>query len=297
MSLLRKLRRKIQTSAKRTIFLEQLEPRLLLSADLGVDDFGIEDSITPPPFMWGDDVSIFTDLSNYGEIDTGSFSVKIMLSPDENPDVSDYELHANASMDSIASGATGIVYDTSVNLTNNDSWPDGDYYLIFTSEVTGDSNMSNNGMGVPVHIGQNDPPPGGGIDLVVDDFSIDGTGPFSWGDSVTLAADVRNTGDTDSGAFSFDVVLSEDNVLDGSDTILDSVAISAVAPGGTSINDVTVTLPGTGTDGQKYLFMSIDPSNAVTEVDENNNLWNTPIEIGSGDPPPVGGIDMTVEEF
>ncbi|MCP4709782.1 MAG: hypothetical protein GY869_14260, partial [Planctomycetes bacterium] len=191
---------------------------------------------------------------------------------------------------------TGIVYDTSVNLTNNDSWPDGDYYLIFTGEVSGDADMSNNGWVEPIHIGDDGgPPPVGGIDLVVEDFNVDGGGPYGWGDSVTLAADVRNTGDTDSGAFSFDVVLSEDNVLDGSDAVLDSVAVSSIAPGGTSINDVTVTLPTTGTDGQKYFFMSIDPSNAITEVDENNNLWNTPIEIGSGGG--GGVVDLIVDNF
>jgi len=298
MSLLRKLRRKVQNADRGKFTLEQLEPRLLLNADLAVDDFGIDDGLTPPPFLWGDSISLFTDLSNYGDMETGTYGAKIILSPDSNPDPGDYELHVNPSMDSIAAGVTGVAYDTNVTLNNPDSWPDGDYNLIFDAEVTGDANMANNGMGVMIHIGEGGgPPPVPGIDLLVEEFSPDSTGPFGWGEAVNLAADVRNVGDTDSGAFGFDIVFSEDNLLDGADTVLDSFAVTTVGPGQVSINDISVNLPASGTDGENYLFMVIDPANAVTEADESNNDWVIPIEVGSGGPPPVQGIELLPDDF
>ncbi|MCP4713239.1 MAG: hypothetical protein GY869_31800, partial [Planctomycetes bacterium] len=261
----------------------------------GIDLEVAEFSPGAGPFNWGDALDIVADVRNAGDTASGAFSFDIVLSEDNILDGSDVILDTisvtNVTADEI------ITHDVAVTLPA--SGTDGQKYLIMVidpSNAVTESVEDNNDWITMIDIGSGDPPPGGGIDLEVEEFNLNGTGPFGWGDALDLAADVRNSGDTDSGAFSFNIVLSEDDIVDGSDVVLDTISVTNVAAGQIGANDISVTLPASGTDGQKYLIMAIDPTGSVTEIVEDNNDWIMPIQIGSGDPPPTGGIDLVADD-
>ena len=76
MSLLRKLRRQADDKKINSIALETLERRVLLNADLVIDAFDI-DSPAAPPVLWGDSLTLATDIANIGDVDAGAFDSEV----------------------------------------------------------------------------------------------------------------------------------------------------------------------------------------------------------------------------
>jgi hypothetical protein len=66
--------------------------------------------------------------------------------------------------------------------------------------------------------------------------------------------------------------LSQDTEVSAEDLILKELALGALAPGGSNTKKLSATLPtGTSASG-KYVIGWIDPTNAVEEKNEDNNL-------------------------
>ncbi|MBW3543181.1 MAG: proprotein convertase P-domain-containing protein, partial [Planctomycetes bacterium] len=100
-----------------------------------------------------------------------------------------------------------------------------------------------------------------------------------WGAAVLVEYAVTNRGGRDAGPFAIDLRLSADDVIDGADVPLQTVAIPGLAAGETLVQSRVVTLPGTagapppgfGTIDDVLLGLSIDSTDAIAEAEETNN--------------------------
>ncbi|MFC1783571.1 CARDB domain-containing protein, partial [Planctomycetota bacterium] len=166
-------------------------------------------------------------------------------------------------------------------------WTDGDYYVIIFADSAGviEEISESNNIAAQLTAISEQPVLVPGIDLAVLEFDDEVEGNWLWGQSYTVAADVVNLGDTAAGSFTLSIALSADMNFDASDTSVGTHQITSLDAGATSINDVTITLPGTGTDGPYYLVLSVDSEGAVTEADEDNNFDDLDIYIGEGGGP------------
>lgn len=169
-------------------------------------------------------------------------------------------------------------------------FPPGSYYLIVDGTSSGPYDLQINCSEVYL-----------GIDLRV--ASIDAR-PLA-GDCSTFAVNgnarvgVANLGDTDAPA-GFDIVVFEDGMPlngsydPGSDNLLGSATFPSVLPRGQT---VYVDVPSTGTVAfrDNVIYAAVDTTNAVAEVLENNNTWDTGRACEYR--PPVGVFNPTVEWY
>ena len=291
-----------ETDENNNIVFQQIDiagaPSLVPGIDLGAGEFDLDDEGPNGPLEWGMSYTMAADAFNQGDTDAGAFDITIALSSDITLDGSDTILHT-FNVASLASGDISI-NDINITLPTAGTLPDGSYNLIMaidSADAVTEADELNNTMFFPVEIGPDGPPPGGDPDLAIafDGFVIDQPGPVLWGATVTVAADIENQGGGDAPAFNVNFYLSQDDIIDGSDTLIDTLSIPGLNAGITSTNDLQLTLPATGTDGEYRLLMEIDSDQAVNEVDENNNLGVFAFHIGEDDPPPVEGIDLIAD--
>jgi len=118
------------------------------------------------------------------------------------------------------------------------------------------------------------------IDLVADSVHVidDPAAPgalaeVDWGGHIT------GTGSL-SGSFNVRLYLSNDNNITTADTLLETITVnSATDPGdnfGESSPGSNVTIPAGLSDGTYYIGMMIDPTDAVAETNESNNIaWDS----------------------
>jgi hypothetical protein len=152
-------------------------------------------------------------------------------------------------------------------------------------------------------------PPTPGIDLV--GASLTTTASSLWGQTITVQSQVRNAGNTASGAFSTQWVLSRDTVGSSDDIVLaqttgaTSRAHTSIAGGATGASFSTTlrlptALPAGWSGSSFYVIMRSDSASQVTETNENNNFG----QAGAGldraaitittTAPPAGGFTITV---
>ena len=146
----------------------------------------------------------------------------------------------------------------SIGLTAPSS-PGTYYYGVCVDAVTGESDTSNNcSSAVTVTIRA--------PDLVVESPSVSDNSPIA-GASFTLSATVRNQGDGSSAATTLRYYRSTDATISGTDTQVDTDAVSALAASATSAESIGLTAPASV--GTYYYGACVD---AVTgESDTSNN--------------------------
>lgn len=112
------------------------------------------------------------------------------------------------------------------------------------------------------------------------DISFDPSLPHS-GESVTLTANVRNTGETSAANISVDIYNGDP---DSGGVPMGSTVISAIGAG----SSVAVTASGSFTDGAHAIFVVVDGANTIVESDKTNNKASKTLTIGQE------GIDLSV---
>jgi len=111
-----------------------------------------------------------------------------------------------------------------------------------------------------------------GVDLLATDFLL-APSTLNAGDPVQYAADITNAGTQTSPSFAAQLVLSADTLIDGSDTVLTTVAgLGPLASQGVVSLNGKVDIP-VGTPGGRYtLALLVDSGDAALELNEFNNL-------------------------
>jgi subtilase family serine protease len=115
-------------------------------------------------------------------------------------------------------------------------------------------------------------------DLSVSALTVPGTaGP---GEAFSVSATTRNLGPGHAAATSTRFYVSSNSWPDASDTVLGSVAVPALPPGGTSVSSVTLTLPSDLATGTHYIVALADADAVEAEPMESNNYTARSIRIG-----------------
>ena len=149
------------------------------------------------------------------------------------------------------------------------------YYGACVDAVTGESDTSNNcSSAVTVTVGVASAP-----DLVVESPSVSDSSPIA-GASFTLSATVRNQGDGSSAATTLRYYRSTDATISGTDTQVDTDAVSALAASATSDESIDLTAPAS--PGTYYYGACVDD---VTGESDTSNNCSSAVTIAVGVPP------------
>ena len=133
---------------------------------------------------------------------------------------------------------------------------------------------------VPIHLGFFvDPSPD--LRTLVVDTGVDEVQP---GETIEVGTTVSNRGAQPSGPFQVGIYLSEDEVIDGGDTLLGSFQLSSLDSQTASSNLTFVTIPTGATPGSAFLGAFADSLDEVDEVNEANNFKAIPVQILADDP-------------
>ncbi|MBN1844662.1 MAG: LEPR-XLL domain-containing protein, partial [Sedimentisphaerales bacterium] len=297
MSYLRKLRRQHRQVGKGHFTLESLEPRLLLAADLQVSSLGMDGL---GPFDWAGTLDLNVEILNAGDaVATGDATVKFYLSDDATLEVGTDTLLAETL--TVTDLADGTQVTEAPTVTLPASGTDGDKYLFMLVDSEGaiaESDENNNSASLWIAVGASTPATG--IDLAAGEPDLPDAIELIWGHSYVLCADAFNLGDTDAGAFTIDVVLSDDPLFDATDTSLLGSPLEVtggLTAQNEAIHDVEVTLPATGfSDGEYFVLVVADSTGydvggQVAETYESDNVAGQAVQIVTT-PTLASGIDL-----
>ena len=177
----------------------------------------------------------------------------------------------------------------------------------YTARVYGNSSVTNPNYSLKIT-----PPAAAPVTPTIDlsGTSLSVTNSTTWGQTITVGAGVRNSGNTAAGGFSEQWYLSRDPAGSSDDILLsrtngagNTYSVAGLAAGGTSTINATLQLPSTlpsgWTGSSFYVVMRTDSANQVAESNENNNFGQAgsgldyaPITIGGTTQP--GGFQIVV---
>jgi hypothetical protein len=130
-----------------------------------------------------------------------------------------------------------------------------------------------------------------GADLVPGNVSLSPATVMPGG-SVNVSLLITNQGQAIAGSAVHEIRLSNDAIIDGNDTLLSTLATSALGPGSSASFFISVVIPANVTAGQKFIGIVADGGNAVSETNEANNIVVVPINVSGG-----AGADLTPTNF
>ena len=208
----------------------------------------------------GGSFTLSATVSNDGDGGSAATTLRYYRSADATISGTDTEVGTDAVGSLAASGTS----DESIGLTAPASV--GTYYYgACVDAVTGESDTSNN-CSSSVQMDVTEPPPPSTPDLVVGSPSVSNSSPVT-GASFTLGATVRNQGSGPSPSTTLRYYRSTDATISGTDTQVDTDAVSALAASATSDESIDLTAPSSA--GTYYYGACVD---AVTgESDTSNN--------------------------
>ena len=143
-----------------------------------------------------------------------------------------------------------------------------------TATITASAGSASGSAAVTVAVGVPPAP-----DLVVGSPSVSNSSPDA-GASFTLSATVRNQGDGSSAATTLRYYRSTDAAISGTDTQVDTDAVSALAASGTSAESIDLTAPSS--PGTYYYGACVDD---VTGESDTSNNCSSAVTIAVGVPP------------
>ena len=114
---------------------------------------------------------------------------------------------------------------------------------------------------------------GGGSNLSVVTVVVNTSGNSN---NVSVVAVVINKGKSNSGIFSVNAFLSNNNSLDGNDVSIGNVNVNSLGGGNTSIVMISGHVAGKLSNSQ-FLLLNVDGGNSVAEDDENDNVMGKPV--------------------
>jgi subtilase family serine protease len=244
-------------------------------ADLAVS------TVTIANFVTAGDGNLSFDLSatlrNFGRTSASGFFWRAFISRDQVLDTTATDGGADIQVASggpealpavdggvTADGGQAIVLVTSAAVTTTPP-AQGEYFVLVevdsTNVVTEASEVNNIGSTLTSFVQ--------GIDLVA--TSISGPAATGGGNAENFPVSFFNRGTTPAGSVGFRILLSVDQVLDPSDYTV-FTGTRTVSGGATITETVPVTLPAGVPNGTFYWLLQIDPTSAITEANEMNNV-------------------------
>jgi subtilase family serine protease len=135
-------------------------------------------------------------------------------------------------------------------------------------------------------------------DFSISAFTVPDAGAA--GQQITVSDTTRNQGGGAGSPSKTSFYLSANGGLDGSDTLLGTRDVPALAPGATDTATTTLTIPDSAASGLKYIIAKADGPGLLKEVSESNNMRTDSIRIGPDlvisamTTPAAGGAGLTL---
>ena len=275
--------------------LEALEPRVLLS---GTPDLVVTDLQAPTSAAVSSQMQVSWTVTNQGSSEApADWYDSLYLSQDQVFDGSDTVVTYEpiSAQTPLAAGASYTIGPRPLTIPNVAA---GTWYLLAVTDVfnfQGETDETNNVRASgPITIG---PITIGAPDLVVTTVTAPSTAVVNGAMAVSWT--VTNQGSSEAPADWYDsLYLSQDQVLDGSDTVVTYEPISAQTPlavgASYTIGPRPLTIPNVAA-GTWYLLAVTDVFTQQSETDETNNVRASgPITIGAPVNDAPAGTDATV---
>ncbi len=244
------------------------------TSDVGPDLIATDILVRPARVNALTSVTLDASIRNVGNQPALLFDYRIWLSAG-SPDLDEADiLLGSGSVNNVAPGLPFVLDDAAYPVDPAISEL-GEYYVLVEVDTGGtvDETSEDNNVGASQRILVTDEPVPG-IDLVIDAFEAAPRSTFVAG-SVALTATVRNQGTQDVDRQSFcRVHVSPDPSFDGNevDRALDSLQVPALRAGEAIELERVARVPSWIEPGEYVLFLDCDPSRAIPESDETNNL-------------------------
>jgi subtilase family serine protease len=243
-------------------------------------DLAVMSVTAPTVAAAGMNVSVTHVVKNLAALAGGApatFS-RLFLSADATLDGGDVQLGADVPVGALAGGGMASVVRSVLIPPGT---PPGRYYVIAQANATGTvveadtPTLANNvrATATPITIGP---------DLVVT-AATPAPAATAPGMTVNVTNTVKNQGGTGAGSFTVGIYLSDDNVFDGGDTLLNSRPVLSLAAGMVSGPLVTpVVIPANQPAGSYFLIVRVDNAGTpgfVSEANEANNGLAVPLTV------------------
>ncbi|MCC6995463.1 MAG: choice-of-anchor D domain-containing protein [Deltaproteobacteria bacterium] len=229
-------------------------------------------SCTPSPVNQGASATCALAVANLGGTDAATSTASLRLSADTTIDGSDQEL-TTCSVAALAAGASTSL--ACVGTVPGSALGAGYLGVILDQGMTvTESNEANNTRSVTTFVTIP-----GAVDLTITAWACSPATATPGAVNLSCSATVRNLGGTMSADVSLDVRLSADTSIDGTDTLLRSCTIPALAPGGST----TVSCSGSSTipAGRWQLAAVADGTAIIAEASEANNIALDTLDAGA----------------
>jgi hypothetical protein len=214
-------------------------------------------------------VPVTYTIRNIGSSASVATTTKVYLSTDATFDGGDTEIGSDGTLPVPAGGSRTDVANTTIP---GGTTP-GVYHLITRADATTiqpETNEGNNTRSKKIKIGPN---------LVILSLNVT-PNSVPAGGTVTIKETTKNSGAQATGAASTTRwYLSLDKNVGPGDTLLDSHAVPALAPGGTHQKTATVTIPSGKAPGSYWIIARADDGGAIAEVKETDNTLAKPLTI------------------
>jgi subtilase family serine protease len=246
------------------------------SAPQGKDLLIESRSVTPTSLTFGDSLTVNATVINEGAYTADATTIGFYVSDDALWDAQDTLVH-RLNLESLTT------YQVSTTKTHTfnymESYGSGQKYILAVADhnnTVAEFDEGNNFASVPITVFTGLEKP----DLVV--TNLTGTTSITTSDVLTVSYDLQNIGDDIAeGPFDIYYYISEDETFDvGTDTFLTyQEGLYNVYPGVTAtIGLANPYSPSWGT-GTQFLLVVVDPTHAVTESDEDNNVGSFEFQI------------------
>lgn len=219
----------------------------------------------------GSAISVANTVQNVGTAAAGGFRVGIYLSTDPVITTADALMGTRT----VAGLGVGESSTEATVVTVPAATASGAYYLRAIADDLGavaEGAEGNNALSTALSVAVATV-----ADLTVTTVNAPSSG---WlGGTITVRTTVTNVGPADSPSAAVSIHLSRDPTISPDDLLLAGWTVQGLAPQGASSNATAVVLPTGIAVGGYYLIAVVDPSGAIAETSETNNLRSVAINL------------------
>jgi subtilase family serine protease len=248
----------------------------------GVDLVVQQEGVYPSSSVAGGTTQASASIYNQGNVTATSSNMGFYLSTNTTLDASDVLLYT-------ATGSAlspNLASYRSSYLTIPAGTTPGSYYILFAADPTGlvtETNEANNVRSVAFTV------IAPSIDLSVSSAYVS-PGTVAAGGSASASGYLYNQGNAPATPANLSFYLSTNTTFDANDVLVGNQNSNSLT-GGNYVNIYsTITVPAATASGTYYLLFVADPTNVVSETNENNNVAYTTLTVTAP------GIDLQVSQ-
>ncbi|RNI32031.1 T9SS C-terminal target domain-containing protein [Rufibacter immobilis] len=230
------------------------------SADLVVKN----GSLSASSLLAGGTVTATATLENQGTIAAASSNLSYYLSTNKTFEAADVLLGTTTGS-SLASKTSA---SKTASLTIPAGTAAGTYYILFVADPANavtEGDETNNIYGTSLTIVAPT------VDLLIQTPALS-VSTIVRGNTLTATSSIKNDGTVSASASTVSYYLSTNNTYEAGDVSLGTSTGGTLAASTSASNTATLTIPATTAAGNYFILFVADPTSAVTESNENNNL-------------------------